>query len=152
MKVVLASDHRGFQLKASLRNLLAERGIEPIDVGAFSTESVDYPDFGALAAAKVSGGECERGIVICGSGIGMSIVANKFPRVRAALCHDVYGARMSREHNDSNMLALGADLVEEPLAREIVKVWLETEFQGGRHLRRAEKIRDLESALAKKCD
>lgn len=150
MRVVLASDHRGFQLKASLRALLAEKGVESIDVGAFSAEAVDYPDVGALAAAKVARGECERGIVICGSGIGMSIVANKFPGVRAALCHDVYGARMSREHNDSNVLALGADVVEETLAREIVKVWLETEFQGGRHLRRVEKIRAIESGLAGK--
>jgi ribose 5-phosphate isomerase B len=152
MKVVLASDHRGYQLKASLRTLLAEIGIESIDVGTFSTDSTDYPDFGRLAAEKVSRGECDRGIVICGSGIGMSIVANKFPRVRAALCHDAYTARMSRQHNDSNVLALGADLVNEQAAREIVKVWLYTEFEGGRHLRRVEKVLDIEAAVAKKCD
>lgn len=146
MKIVLASDHRGYQLKALLLDLLVTMGVKPLDVGTFSSESVDYPDFGALAAEKVSQGECERGIVICGSGIGMSIVANKFPRVRAALCHDVHTARVSREHNDSNMLALGADLIDPLLAQEIVKVWLETEFQGDRHLRRVEKIRDIESA------
>ncbi len=144
MKVVLASDHRGYELKDTLKRFLTQRGIEPIDVGTFSAESVDYPDYGWLAAEKVSRGECERGIVICGSGIGMCIVANKFPNVRCALCHDVRAAEMSRKHNDSNMLSLAADIIDEPLAKKIVKTWIETGFEGGRHQRRIAKIHSLE--------
>lgn len=121
--------------------------IEFLDAGTFSTESVDYPDFGAAAAEKISKGEYDRGIFMCGSGIGMSIVANKFPRIRAALCHDVYTAKMSREHNDSNVLILGADVIIQELAEKILRIWLETEFQGGRHNRRIEKIRQIESRL-----
>jgi len=147
MKIILANDHRGTQLKMRLKEFLDQMHIESLDVGAFSADSVDYPDFGASAAKKVSDGEYDRAVLVCGSGIGMSIVANKFPRVRAALCHDVQAARMTREHNDSNVLCLGADVVSEELAQEILKTWLETEFEGGRHLRRVEKIRDIESQL-----
>jgi len=149
MKVVLASDHRGYRLKAHLKKFLDKLQIESLDVGTFSSDSVDYPDFGNPAAEKVSSGEYDRGVLICGSGIGMSIVANKSPRVRAALCHDVYTAKMSREHNDSNVLSLGADVVSEESAREILKVWLETEFEGGRHFRRIKKILSIESRLKK---
>ena len=151
MKVVLSSDHRGYQLKDSLKKFLEERKIEFLDVGTFSADSVDYPDFAMLAAEKVSHGDYDRGILICGSGIGMCIVANKFPGVRAAVCHDVSAAEMSRKHNDSNMLSLGADVINEELARKILHVWLETKFEGGRHLRRIQKISDIESRLGKPC-
>ncbi|HJX31954.1 MAG TPA: ribose 5-phosphate isomerase B [Thermodesulfobacteriota bacterium] len=151
MKVVLASDHRGYQLKNSLKKFLEERKIEFLDVGTFSADSVDYPDFAMLAAEKVSHGDYDRGILICGSGIGMCVVANKFPGVRAAVCHDVSAAEMSRKHNDSNMLGLGADVINEELARKILHVWLETKFEGGRHLRRIQKISDIESRLMKNC-
>jgi len=151
MKVVLSSDHRGYQLKDSLKKFLEERKIEFLDVGTFSADSVDYPDFAMLAAEKVSHGDYDRGILICGSGIGMCIVANKFSGVRAAVCHDVSSAEMSRKHNDSNMLGLGADVINEELARKILHVWLETKFEGGRHLRRIQKISDIESRLGKPC-
>jgi len=151
MKVVLASDHRGYQLKGSLKKFLEERKMEFLDVGTFSADSVDYPDFAMLAAEKVSHGDYDRGILICGSGIGMCIVANKFPGVRAAVCHDVSAAEMSRKHNDSNMLGLGADVINEELARKILHVWLETKFEGGRHLRRIQKISEIESRLGKHC-
>ena len=151
MKVVLASDHRGYQLKDSLKKFLEERKIEFLDVGTFSADSVDYPDFAMLAAEKVSHGDYDRGILICGSGIGMCIVANKFPGIRAAVCHDVSAAEMSRKHNDSNMLGLGADVINEELARKILHVWLETKFEGGRHLRRIQKISEIESRLKKNC-
>jgi ribose 5-phosphate isomerase B len=151
MKVVLASDHRGYQLKDSLKKFLEEREIEFLDAGTFSADSVDYPDFAMLAAEKVSHGDYDRGILICGSGIGMCVVANKFPGIRAAVCHDVSAAEMSRKHNDSNMLGLGADVINEELARKILCVWLETKFEGGRHLRRIQKISAIESRLGKHC-
>ena len=125
--------------------------MEFLDVGTFSADSVDYPDFAMLAAEKVSHDDYDRGILICGSGIGMCIVANKFPGVRAAVCHDVSAAEMSRKHNDSNMLGLGADVINEELARKILHVWLETKFEGGRHLRRIQKISEIESRLGKHC-
>ena len=145
MKIVLASDHRGYRLKGTLKQFLADRDITAIDVGPFSEGSVDYPDYGGLAAEKVSSGECDRGIVICGSGIGMCIVANKFPHVRCALCHDPESAGMSRKHNNSNVLGLAADKIDEPLALSIVKVWLETDFEGGRHQDRIDKITAIEN-------
>ena len=151
MKVVLASDHRGYRLKESLKTFLEEKGVEFFDVGTFSDDSVDYPDFAMLAAEKVSHGDYARGIFICGSGIGMCVVANKFPGVRAAVCHDVSSAEMSRKHNDSNILGLGADVINEELARKILQVWLETKFEGGRHLRRVQKISEIESRLMKNC-
>ena len=113
-------------------------------MGCFNEDSVDYPDFGILVADKVSRGELERGVLLCGTGIGMSIVANKFPGVRAALANDLYSARCSREHNDANILVIGGRIVGRDLAKEIVKVWLATPFTGGRHERRVEKIRALE--------
>jgi ribose 5-phosphate isomerase B len=147
MKISLGSDHAGFELKEDLRGYLAEQKVEGIDLGVYNEEPVDYPDIGASVAQKVSRGEVDRGILICGSGIGMSIVANRFPGVRAALCHDLYTARISREHNDANLLILGGRLIGKGLAREILKVWLETGFQGGRHQRRLEKIRALEEKI-----
>ena len=147
MKISLGSDHAGFELKEDLRAYLAEQKVEVIDLGVYNEEPVDYPDIGASGAQKVSRGEVDRGILICGSGIGMSIVANRFPGVRAALCHDLYTARISREHNDANLLILGGRMIGKGLAREILRVWLEAEFQGGRHQRRLEKIRALEEKI-----
>jgi ribose 5-phosphate isomerase B len=144
MQIGLACDHGGFELKEELKAFLKSRGVEPVDMGAFSEDSVDYPDFGVLVAEKVSRGELQKGILICGTGIGMSIVANKFPRIRAALANDLYSSRCSREHNDANILIIGGRIVGKELAREIVKVWLETPFSGGRHKRRLEKIEALE--------
>jgi ribose 5-phosphate isomerase B len=147
MKIVLGSDHAGFELKEDLRAYLVEQKVGVIDLGVYNEEPVDYPDIGASVAEKVSRGEVGRGILICGSGIGMSIVANRFPGVRAALCHGLYTARISREHNDANLLILGGRLIGKGLAREILRVWLETGFQGGRHQRRLEKIRALEEKI-----
>jgi ribose 5-phosphate isomerase B len=144
MQIGLACDHGGFELKEELRAFLKSLGVEPIDMGTFNENSVDYPDFGVLVAEKVSRGELEKGILICGTGIGMSIVANKFRGVRAALVNDLYSSRCSREHNDANILIIGGRIVGKELAKEIVKVWLETPFAGGRHKRRLEKIETLE--------
>ena len=144
MRIGLACDHGGFELKEELKAFLKSTGVEPVDMGSFNEESVDYPDFGVLVAEKVSRGELERGILICGTGIGMSIVANKFPGVRAALANDLYSARCSREHNDANILVIGGRLIGREVAREIVKVWLSTPFAGGRHQQRIDKIKALE--------
>jgi RpiB/LacA/LacB family sugar-phosphate isomerase len=144
MLTAMASDHRGFRLKADLAAFVRELGHEVHDLGCFDEEPADYPDLGETVAQKVSRGEAERGILICGSGIGMSIVANKFPGVRAALVSDVYSARLAKEHNNANILVLGGMIVGPGLAREMVKAWLEAEFQGGRHLKRLEKIEALE--------
>ena len=150
MQIGVASDHGGFELKEELKLFLKSLGAEPIDLGTFSEESVDYPDFGVLVAEKVSRGELEKGILICGTGIGMSMVANKFPRIRAALANDLYSSRCSRQHNDANVLIIGGRIVGKELAKEIVKVWLETPFAEGRHKRRLEKIEALEKENFKK--
>jgi ribose 5-phosphate isomerase B len=150
MQIGLACDHGGFELKEELKVYLRSIHVEPIDMGTFAEDSVDYPDFGILIAEKVSRGELERGILICGTGIGMSIIANKFPGVRAALVNDLYSSRCSREHNDSNILVMGGRIVGKDLAKEIVKVWLETPFTGGRHKKRLEKIEALEKKNFKK--
>jgi ribose 5-phosphate isomerase B len=147
MKIVIGSDHAGFELKEDLRRYLQEQTIEVEDLGVASEAPADYPDIGAIVAEKVARREFERGILICGSGIGMSVVANRFTGVRAALCHDLYTARMSREHNDANVLVLGGRLTGKGLAREILKVWLESKFQGGNHQRRLEKIQSLEKKI-----
>ena len=144
MQIGLACDHGGFELKEELKAFLRSIDVEPIDMGTFNEDSVDYPDFGVLVAEKVSRGELKRGILICGTGIGMSIIANKFPRVRAALVNDLFSSRYSREHNDSNILVIGGRIVGRELVKEIVKVWLDTPFAGGRHKRRLEKIEALE--------
>jgi ribose 5-phosphate isomerase B len=144
MQIGLACDHGGFELKEELKAYLSSLGVETVDMGAFNEESVDYPDFGVLVAEKVSRGELEKGILICGTGVGMSIVANKFPRIRAALANDLYSSRCSRAHNDANILIIGGRILGKELAKEIVKVWLETPFAGGRHRRRLEKIEALE--------
>ena len=149
MQIGLACDHGGFELKEELKGFLTSAGVEPVDMGSFNEESVDYPDYGVLVAEKVSRGELERGILICGTGIGMSIVANKFPGVRAALANDLYSARCSREHNDANVLVIGGRIIGRGMALEIVKVWLNTSFAGGRHQRRIDKIKALEKQKMK---
>ena len=140
MKIAVASDHAGFEYKEKLKELLKELGHEFVDFGTFSSDSTDYPDFAYPAAEAVANGECERGIFICGTGVGVSIVANKVKGIRAANCCSVEEAKLSRQHNDANVLTFGARLISWENAKEIVKVWLETEFEGGRHARRVEKI------------
>lgn len=144
MRIGIASDHGGFELKEEIKRYLKSLEIEPIDMGTFNEDSVDYPDYGMLVAEKVSNGELEKGILICGTGIGMSIVANKFRGVRAALANDLYSARFSREHTDANILVIGGRIVGKGLAKEIVKTWLNTRFNGERHKRRLKKIEALE--------
>jgi ribose 5-phosphate isomerase B len=140
MKIALGNDHRGFEMKTRLVNLLERLGHEAIDFGANGSESVDYPDFTFRVAQAVSRQEVDRGILVCGTGIGMCIAANKVKGVRAALCHDNITAEMSRRHNDANVLCLSSDLLGEELMELMVKTWLDTEFEGGRHARRVEKI------------
>jgi ribose 5-phosphate isomerase B len=146
MKLAIACDHAGLTLKTRVLDLLKQKGIEVMDFGTNNHESVDYPDFAMRVAEAVSSGGAARGILMCGSGIGMSIVANKFNGVRAALCYDAQTARLSREHNDANILVMGSRLLDEPKAMEIVRTWLETEFEGGRHVRRLEKIQEIEKS------
>jgi ribose 5-phosphate isomerase B len=147
MKIVLGSDHAGFKLKADLRDYLVEQNIAIFDMGVAEEIPADYPEIARAVAEKISRKEFERGILICGSGIGMSIVANRFPGVRAALCYDLYTARMSREHNDANLLVLGGRLIGKGLAREMIKVWMESVFQGGRHQRRLDQIESLDNEM-----
>jgi ribose 5-phosphate isomerase B len=149
MKIALGCDHGGFELKRDLRTYLEKRGVEVLDFGTGDENPVDYPEIGMAVAEKISSGEIPRGILICGTGIGMSLVANRFPGVRATLCHDLYTARMSREHNDSNLLVLGGRLLGKGIAREILQVWLEAEFQRGNHKRRLEKIAALDEKIRK---
>ncbi len=145
MKVVVGSDHAGYALKKEIVPVIEELGHEVIDVGNESGDSVDYADYGIPAAEMVAEGKADRGIVICGTGIGMSISANKVKGIRCALVHDLFTAKATREHNDTNVLAMGERVVGPGIAREIVKTWLTTEFEGGRHERRVEKIMTYES-------
>jgi ribose 5-phosphate isomerase B len=140
MRISIGSDHRGYHLKSRLVTLLRSLGHDVTDEGTESAESVDYPDFAARVARKVSDHEVGRGILICGTGIGMTIAANKFPGVRAAPCYDELTAELSRRHNDLNVLCLSADMLSDRLADRLVETWLTTEFEGGRHARRVEKI------------
>lgn len=140
----IGSDHGGYDLKQIIMAHLAERGVEYHDYGTYSTESCDYPDYGEAVARAVASGECERGIVVCGTGIGISIAANKVHGIRCALCGDCYSAEKSREHNDANVLALGGRVLGEGLALKIVDTFLDTEFAGGRHSRRLAKIAAIE--------
>lgn len=144
MKIIIGSDHGGFSLKDQIVDLLKKLDHIVEDLGTFSTDSVDYPDLGAAVAAMVSQGGADAGILMCGTGIGMSIVANKFPGIRAALVGDVYAARMAKEHNNANILVIGGRVVGPGLAEEIVKVWLDATFQGGRHQKRLDKIAEIE--------
>ena len=144
MRIAIGSDHRGWPLKERLKRLLSGGGHEIVDAGTGSAESADYPVYGIAVAERVAAGEVDRGIVVCGSGIGMSIAANKVDGVRAALCRTVEDARMSRLHNDANVLALSEMTMEDPRLEELVRTWLETEFEGGRHQRRLDRIREYE--------
>jgi len=146
MKIAIGCDHAGFELKEDLKAYLRERGIEALDLGTRDGAPVDYPEIGMAVAEKVSTGAVPRGILICGTGIGMSMVANRFRGVRATLCHDLYTARMSREHNDSNVLVLGGRLLGKGIAREILSIWLDTGFLGGNHRRRLDQIARLEES------
>jgi ribose 5-phosphate isomerase B len=144
MRVALGADHAGFPLKEELKAFLADEGHEVDDHGTDSTEPVDYPAFCAAAARAVAAGKADRAIVLGGSGQGEQIAANKVDGVRAALCHDLLLARLSREHNDANVLAMGARVVASAYAREIVRVWLDTPFEGGRHVQRLDQIEQIE--------
>ncbi|MCL4538830.1 MAG: ribose 5-phosphate isomerase B [Bacteroidetes bacterium] len=144
--LALASDHAGFHFKEKIKKLLSdELGLEYKDFGTYSDSSCDYPDFAYAAAKAVGTGECEKGILVCGSGIGMDIVANKVENVRSALCMTVEMAELSRRHNDANVLSIGERLTDWETAEKMIRVWLSTPFEGGRHLRRVEKIHSLSS-------
>lgn len=140
MKIAVASDHGGYQLKEEIKNYLEGRGIEVLDLGTDSEESVDYPQYGHACAEAVADGRAERGIVCCGTGIGISIAANKVKGIRCALCTDVNMAIMTRKHNDANMLAMGGRTTDTKTALEITAAWLDTEFEGGRHQRRVDML------------
>ncbi len=144
MRIAIGSDHRGFETKAKLASLLERLSHQVVDVGPAGADSVDYPDIAALVGRQVAGGQVDRGILICGTGIGMAIAANKIAGVRAAPCHDDLTAEMSRRHNDLNVLCLSADMLGEKLIDRMVEIWLKTEFEGGRHARRIGKIGALE--------
>ncbi len=145
MKIAIGSDHRGYEAKERIKALLQGLGLEVKDHGTDSRQACDYPDVGFAVATGVVNGEADRGILFCGSGIGMSITANKVHGVRAALCHDELTAQMAARHNKANVLCLPADLVGDALMQGIVRIWLDTEFEGGRHARRVQKILDYEN-------
>lgn len=145
--ILLASDHGGLELKDAIRTDLVARGIEVKDLGTMNGESVDYPDYAEKVARGIARGDADHGILICGTGIGMSIVANKFPGVRAALINDEFTARMSKEHNNANVLVMGGRVLEVDKALAMVRIWLETPFEGGRHQRRLEKISQIEDEV-----
>lgn len=150
MKIALGSDHGGFSLKELIKSYLIKKGYEVEDFGTYDTESVDYPTFALKAALAVSNGQCDKGIVICSTGIGISIAANKVKGIRAALCSDLLSAKLTREHNDTNVLALGAFIVGEQLAYAIVDTWLQVEFSNEeRHQRRIDAITDIENKYIK---
>ena len=147
MKIGIGCDHAGLELKLEIISVLNDKGIECIDYGTNGPQSVDYPDFGEKVSEAVSTGKIDRGILICGTGIGMSIVANKFPGVRASLCNDLFAARMSRLHNDANILVMGGRVIGKDLAKEIVRVWFSTDFEAGRHTNRLGKIVTIEGKI-----
>ncbi|HOB30317.1 MAG TPA: ribose 5-phosphate isomerase B [Bacillota bacterium] len=147
MKIALGSDHAGYDLKNRIKDFVETLGYEPYDLGSYSQESVDYPDFAVKVAHAVRDKQCDLGILVCGTGLGMAIAANKIKGIRAVTCSDTFSARCSREHNDANILCIGARVVGEGLAMDIVKTWLEAEFEGGRHLRRVNKIIKLEEVM-----
>lgn len=149
MKIAVGSDHRGFALKMRLAQMLREAGHEIQDAGTYDSQQVDYTDFGEIVSRKVSCKEVDRGILICGTGIGMAITANKFPGVRAATAHDALTAEMCRRHNDVNVLCLSGDMLGERPIDDMVSTWLDTPFEGGRHARRLDKIRAIEESVKK---
>jgi ribose 5-phosphate isomerase B len=146
--IVIGSDHGGIALKEAVREFLTQRNLEVHDVGTNNLESVDYPDFGEKVAGMVSRGEAELGVLICGTGIGMSIVANKFPGVRAALTTDEFMARMAKEHNNANVIVLGGRVITEDLAIKMVAAWLDGTYEGGRHQKRLDKIARIEKQIS----
>jgi len=148
MKIALASDHRGVRVRGQIRDQVSELNHEAIDMGPEDTTSVDYPEFASKVALAVSRGEVDRGILICGTGMGMCIAANKFPGIRAVTCHDDVTAEYSRRHNDANIMCLSADMLGDRLLGRIVEIWLKTEFEGGRHERRLKQINDIEAQHA----
>jgi ribose 5-phosphate isomerase B len=143
-RVIIASDHAGFDLKEDIKNLILNDAFDVDDLGPLNSDSVDYPDYAIKLAKMVKLDKSLAGIIICGTGVGMSITVNRFPDIRGALCSDVYTAKLSREHNDSNVLILGSRVIGKGLAYEIVKTWLSTPFEGGRHQRRLDKINDID--------
>jgi ribose 5-phosphate isomerase B len=147
MKIGIGCDHAGLELKLEIILLLTDIGVNCVDYGTNEPRSVDYPDFGEKVSAAVSTGKLDRGILICGTGIGMSIVANKFPGIRASLCNDLFTARMSRLHNDANVLVMGGRIIGKDLAKEIVRVWFSTDFEAGRHTNRLDKILKIEGRI-----
>lgn len=149
MKIAIGSDHAGFMLKSEIIKHIKDQGYEVKDFGCYSTASVDYPEFGQAVAEAVAKGECDRGIVCCGTGIGISIAANKVPGIRAALCSDCFSAKASREHNNANILALGERVIGIGLAKMITDIWLTTEFSGGRHSGRVDKLTEIECKYSK---
>ena len=146
MHIALGCDHRGLKLKQTIIGLLTELGYDYQDFGCYSTEPVDYPDIAQRVAEAVASGKLDHGILLCGTGIGMSIAANKVRGIRAALCYDTLSAQRARQHSNANILCLGGDTVEQYMALDIVKIYLSTTFEGGRHLRRLQKIHSLETA------
>ncbi|HYW81021.1 MAG TPA: ribose 5-phosphate isomerase B [Thermoguttaceae bacterium] len=149
MRIAIGTDHRGFQIRSKVIELVQRLGHEVEDVGTYSGEAVDYPDIASAVSGKVSRGEVDRGILVCGTGLGMCIAANKFLGVRAAPCHDDLTAELSRRHNDANVLCLSANLLGERRIDQMIELWLSTPFEGGRHARRVEKIAALEKRM---CD
>ncbi|AMP19791.1 ribose-5-phosphate isomerase [endosymbiont 'TC1' of Trimyema compressum] len=145
MKIAIASDHGGFELKETIGEALLKKGIETMDFGTFSEESVDYPDFALKVGEAINNKEADLGILVCGTGIGMSIAANKIDGIRCALCSDVYSAKMTRGHNNANVLALGQRVLGDGLAMMIVDTFINSHFEGGRHQRRLDKIKDIEN-------
>ena len=142
--IAIAADHGGFKLKGIIIKHLQSMNIKYKDYGSFTEDAVDYPDVALIASESIINGECDKGILICGTGIGISIAANKVTGIRAALCGDTFSARMSRLHNDANILTMGARVIGEGLAIDIVNIWLNTEFEGGKHARRVDKLKDIE--------
>jgi len=147
--IVVGSDHGGYELKQVVLEVLQQRGIECADYGTEGSDSVDYPDFAAKVAGAVSTGQADSGVLICGTGIGMSISANKFPGVRAALVHDEFTAQMAKEHNNANILAMGGRVLTLEQGKKFVEIWLDAQFEGGRHQNRLDKIATIEQQIAK---
>ncbi len=149
MLIAIGCDHGGLKLKELVRNFFEQQGIPYKDFGTYTEDSVDYPDFALKVAEAITSGQCQKGVLICGTGIGISIAANKVPGIRAALCHDTFSAKATREHNDSNILAMGERVIGPGLALEIVKTWLGNDFAGGHHCARVEKINEIEAKYSK---
>lgn len=149
MKIAIGCDHGGIVLKDSVLEVLKEKNIEVIDTGCFDTSSVDYPDYALKVAELVSSGEVDSGIIMCGTGIGISIAANKVKGIRAAVCHDMFTAEMCKRHNNANILSLGGRVISPELAKDMVRIWLDSEFEGDRHINRLNKIKDIETKYFK---